>query len=194
MRQWDYNFCQIHVRGGIMAGRVIADEAGKIAEVYEKVIGKHFHGLKCLHFIYAFREDEKFDPQDGQFIMAETIKFNTKHRDLFGKDVLMEVHQETWENMLPLERERLAFHECLHVHVENEEGVTNMGELFTPKEDKQGRIMFKIQPHDVIIRRFKRELMYYGLAGDEKEVLNVLQEVAATEEAKQLGVDLAKKK
>ncbi len=135
----------------------------EIEVVFNRVIQNNpdFKNHDALNFCYCFRDEKKLNTS-GYSIQAQVSKFPVQIRDLFDKDVLVVICQETWNGMLPKDRERLAFHELCHISVK-EGGLGNS----EAKLDKHGRVAFDIVEHDIIIQTFDREVCEYGLTPDE---------------------------
>ena len=151
------------------------DDTGKIKKVFERVLEEYYEKLKILKFAYVFRDKEKFD--DGRLIAAEVGKLSNKDRDLWGYDVRVEVDEENWVKLDKEQKEKLAYHELMHVELEYDVDKDSGEETDDIKIDNEDRICFHMKPHDLCIIRFKKELKKYGLSEAEEEVLDFLKRV-----------------
>jgi len=151
------------------------DETGKIKKVFERVIEEHYEKLKILKFVYVWRDTEKMD--DGQVVHAEVFKLSNKDRDLWGYDVRVEVDENNWVKLDREHKERLAWHELYHIELEYEVDKESKEETEDVRIDSEDRICFHCKTHDLIIRRFKKELKKFGLSEDEEEVLDFLKRI-----------------
>ena len=169
--------------------RVIQDDTGVIEEVYIKCIQNEFKNLnKALKFIYAFRTDPKF--KEGQVVVASVTKMSPKLRDLFGVDVVVEVCKTCWDKQTKKERYRTAYHELKHVEVvlkNDNKGITKSN----IKLDNEGRVKFKMCPHDFQLKRFADELVKFGLSDNERKMIELMQK---TDELHQIKKKKRKKK
>jgi predicted metallopeptidase len=181
--------------------KYLKDKKEILIKAVNYTIKQHRPDLSYLSFATAWRTHPKYS--EGKLVAAEVIKFSTLHRDLHGKDVLLLVDKEIWKDLSKEEKKKLIFHELEHVVVEFEgqskkkkkkkweqEDLTAQ-EIFeslleernvdgTPKEDKEGRIKFKLVPHDLDLRRFRSELSIYGLSAEEEGMRNYLNHIAKT--------------
>lgn len=169
------------------------DMTGKLEKAVKFTIAKHRPELDCLNFLCVWRDKEKIS--DGQVVQAEVYKLSNKHRDIFGADVMLEVDINAWKARSKDEKKKLIFHELEHVKVEyeiageeDEEDVEqnlSAQQIFEnllkdekpegqPKRDKEGRVVFYIVPHDLEIKRFRSELLLFGLSPDEEAMRQYL--------------------
>ena len=148
------------------------DDSGELKEYFESVIAREFEELKFLNFVYVWCEDERTD-DDNRVIVCMVRKIGNRDRDIFGYDIAVEASQEEWDKLTEDDKFRIAFHECLHVHVKT---IMNDKKI-EPKRDKNGRVSFSIKEHDISLKRFKEELIKFGLSGEEKKVLHFLSKV-----------------
>ena len=151
------------------------DESGKVKKTFEAVIEEYFEKLKILKFVYVWRDGEKYS--DGQLIVAEIFKLSNKDRDLWSYDVRVEVDQMHWAKLDKEERRRLAYHELQHVELEYDVDKESGEDTDDIKMDSEERVCFHMRDHDLVIRRFRKELKKYGLSGEEEEMLDFLTRI-----------------
>lgn len=158
------------------------DKTGELDSVFSKVIANDFSVLKDLRFIYVFRNTPKND-EEGGLIEASVHKLSPRDRDVFNYDVCIEVDKDAWSEKDKKERRKLAYHELLHVKIDfiNEEAPD---EEKQPKLDKNDRVVFSLAKHDVVIKRFKKELLKFGLSEGEEKMRKFLNKVAKTFDSK----------
>lgn len=151
------------------------DEAGKIKKVFDKVIDEHYEELRVLKIVYVWRDTDKFD--DGQPIAAEVCKLSNKDRDLWGYDVRIEVAENIWTQLDKDAKYKLAYHELHHIELEYAIDKESGEETSDIKMDSDERVCFYIKNHDLIIKRFRKELKKFGLSEAEEEILDFLKRV-----------------
>lgn len=151
------------------------DTTDKIKKVFEDVLDEYFKRLKVLKFVYVWRDTEKFD--DGQLIIAEVCKLSNRDRDLWGYDVRVEVDENHWAKVSKEERRRIAYHELLHPKLEYEVDKESGDETDDVKLDAEDRVCFHMAEHDIVIKRFRKELKRFGLSEAEEEILDFLKRV-----------------
>lgn len=173
--------------------RHIKDET-VLPKMLEKVVKKYRPDLEEVKFLCCWRDEPRYD--DGLLVMADVARLSNRDRDLYGYDVRLTVDEGYWEKATLQEKEKLLFHELEHIQVElipdvgdEEESEENDEEesdkeptaeeifkqLLTPeiregepKRDKEGRIVVYVVGHDLDIRRFKSELIKFGLTNYEE--------------------------
>lgn len=151
------------------------DETGKIKKVFEEVMEQYFEPLKVLQFVYVWRDGDKFD--DGRPIAAEVFKLSNKDRDLWGYDVRVEVADVIWAKYDKEEKRRLAYHELLHIELEYEVDKESGEATDDIKTDSEDRTCFYMNDHDLVIKRFRKEIKKFGLSGEEEEILDFLKRI-----------------
>src|SRR5574343_132163 len=139
------------------------DETGKIKKVFEEVMEQYFESLKVLQFVYVWRDGDKFD--DGRPIAAEVFKLSNKDRDLWGYDVRVEVADVIWAKYDKEEKRRLAYHELLHIELEYEVDKESGEATDDINTDSEDRTCFYMNDHDLVIKRFRKEIKKFGLSG-----------------------------
>lgn len=112
---------------------------------------------------------------EGGLIAAEVSKVSNRDRDLYGFDIRVEVDTEYWKKCLKEEKFKLAYHELSHISpVFVTAGDPDSG----IKEDKEGRLKYKLLQHDIVIKRFKAELEEFGLSKEEERMRRTLNKIA----------------
>lgn len=141
----------------------IRDKSGEIKQMASAVVARYpeFRILSCLRFLWVWKlGDPEFDQKEGMPLEAVVRKLPNRERDVYGKDIEVRVHCDTWKSQTYDQRFRLIFHELLHIHVEQDEN-RNI------KIDDDGRVVFSIVPHDIVIRAFQREIEEFGVTAYE---------------------------
>jgi hypothetical protein len=152
-----------------MQTQFIKDESGELEKIFTKIIEEEFPLLKNARFLYTWRRDEKRD-EEGQVILASARKLQNRDRDVFAYDFNIEVWKEYWEKISEIEKEKLAFHELLHCRIK-------LDEYGAKTYDTNGRLSIFIEPHDIIIRKFKAEVVKYGLDEGDKNIISFYKSV-----------------
>jgi hypothetical protein len=135
------------------------DKSGKLKKVFDKVMKKYFPELLKAEFLFAFRNNDKFDDEE-QVIIAEARKIGSKERDLYGFDFDITVHHDTWTDSKEEMKYRIAFHELSHCGLKlDDEGV--------PKRDANDHLITEMIKHDIYIKSFKTEIEIFGLDGED---------------------------
>lgn len=148
--------------------KYVVDDTGALEKLFEEIMEKYFPGHKKLNYVYAWRDKEKY--KDGKLILAEVIRCSPRDRDLFGKDVRIVVCETNFPSKKHARR-KLAYHELKHIELVFKDN----GKV---KKDKEGRIVFKIVPHDLDIRRFEDELIKFGLDEGEEVIRKQLNAIS----------------
>lgn len=157
--------------------KLTIDKTGKLEKTFNKVVEKHFEELSVLKFVYAWRDKEKLD-EEGIPILAEVFKLPTKDRDLWNYDVRIEVDEERWQEKEKDEKRKVAYHELLHIILEYDEADPEKDRpVKTLKMDSENRVCFFITPHDIVIKRFEKEMRRYGLSDHEESVRRFLNKI-----------------
>jgi hypothetical protein len=144
------------------------DRKGIIEEIAAPMIAKHFTHLKGAKIIYTFRHPPKFDTGDEKFVAGSARSIPNKERDTYGFDFELCVAHEVWKRLSPEQRRRLLFHELCHMEI-------LIGEDMQPIMDEVGRLGTFIEPHDINIRSFKREIIRYGVDAADVDSVHFLK-------------------
>lgn len=131
------------------------DKSGHLEKIFRKV-KKEFPRLKPAKILYTFRSEPKYD-EEGKPVAGEARRLPNRERDLYGYDLEVCVHEDTWQSYGKKYRKQLAWHELRHCQVdyeENEDGT----ETTTPKKDAAGRISVWLDDHDINIKSFMDEI------------------------------------
>jgi len=164
--------------------KLIIDKSDEIELRFTKVMTKFFPEFEALKFIYVWRMEPKYTEED-QIVVASVTKMSNKDRDLWGYDVKVEVDKEAWSTMTMSDRLKTAFHELLHIKLlyeeSEEETETEKARVKDKtkniKLDKDDRVCFYMEGHDLVLNRFKRELQKFGLSSQEEEMRQFLNKV-----------------
>jgi hypothetical protein len=145
-----------------MGVKYIKDSSGKLEDIANKIIKKEpeYSLLKHLNILYIWREGKPRKDDGGNFIAAEVSILSKKINDIFNYDVQVEVCQDIWDKLSPSWRTRLLWHELYHIYVESEED--DSGKLI-PLKDPDGRIILRLNPHDISLKTFRAEIDKFGI-------------------------------
>ena len=147
------------------------DEIGSLEGYVKQAIREYkpFRILRNLNFLYTWKlGDPKYD-KDGLPIEASVKKLPTRERDLYGKDVELCVHFDSWDTLPKAQAYKLIFRTLLGIHVE-----VSGGEKLELVLDDDGRIIFHIVPPDIIIKMFSTELEKFGMPSRYKHTVRLL--------------------
>lgn len=162
--------------------KISIDKSGVLEKLIKELIKKLFPELGILNYLYTWRDTEKI--YEGQIVMSKVYKLSNKDRDLFDFDCRFEVDENMWNSLSKKEKYKLAFHELCHIKIECEheeedkDKDENENEGRLARVDKEGRIIFHIVPHDVILMRFKKELKKFGMDKNEDKMRRFLNKVS----------------
>lgn len=133
-----------------------------------------FWDLRHLRFLLTFRDEPRKD-EEKRIAAARVKILSPELRDLFGKDVNIEVCEPIWEDLDVRWRKRLIKHELRHVRIIfDEDAYADTGERI-PKTDKDGRIKASVEPHDLVLRTFEDDISEWGLSRAEFELIERLK-------------------
>lgn len=154
-----------------METQFVKDESGELEKIFSEIIEREFPLLEFARFLYTWRRDEKKD-EESQLVLASARKLQNRDRDVFAYDFNIEVWKEYWEGLSEVEKEKLAFHELNHCRIK-------LDEYGAKAYDTNGRLNIFLEPHDIIIRKFKAEVLKYGLDGGDKSIIAFYESVKA---------------
>lgn len=133
-----------------------------------------FWDLRHLKFLMTWRDEPRED-EEKRTVTARVKVLGPELRDLFGKDVQIEVCEPIWQDLSVRWRKRVIKHELRHVKITfDEEAFADTGER-VPKLDKQGRIKVSTVPHDLVIRTFEDDIAEWGLSQPEIDLIDRLK-------------------
>lgn len=133
-----------------------------------------FWDLRVLKFLMTFRDEPRKD--DEKRICAARVKvLSPELRDLFGKDIHIEVCEPIWTDLDARWRQRVIKHELRHVRISFDEDTFNDTGERVPKTDKEGRIKASVEPHDLVIRTFEADIAEWGLSQNEVDLIERLK-------------------
>lgn len=144
-----------------MARLVVKDKKKVLRALAKDLIEtkKRFRVLKEVHILYVWRLGDVPEYDDeGRAILATTRKLPARERDIYGYDTEIKVWRDGWKRINKKKQRRTMWHELNHIEVEQ-------GENFSVNRDDDGRIIFRIKQHDVVITTFEDELKKFGLQG-----------------------------
>jgi hypothetical protein len=133
-----------------------------------------FWDLRHLKFLMTWRDEPRKD--DEKRICAARVKvLSPELRDLFGKDVHIEVCEAIWTDLDARWRQRIVKHELRHVKIAFDEDAFNDNGQRVPRYDKEGRIKVSVEPHDLVIRTFEADIAEWGLSQNEVDLIERLR-------------------
>ena len=142
-----------------MARLVVKDKKKVLRALAHDLIStqKRFRILRELHILYVWRLGDVPEYDDeGRTIIAATRKLPVRERDIYGYDVEIKVWRDGWKRRNPKAQRRTMWHELNRIEVEQ-------GENFSVNKDDDGRIIFRLRQHDVVVTTFEDELKKFGL-------------------------------
>jgi len=132
-----------------------------------------FWDLRNLKFLMTWRDEPRKD-EEKRIAAARVKVLSPELRDLFGKDVNIEVCEPIWRQLSARWHRRIIKHELRHVRIVfDDEAFDETGER-VPKLDKEGRIRISIEPHDLVIRTFAADIEENGLSEEEYQAIRFL--------------------
>lgn len=133
-----------------------------------------FWDLRVLKFLMTMRDEPRKD-EEKRIAAARVKVLSPELRDLFGKDVNIEVCEPIWNDLTARWRQRVIKHELRHIRISfDEDAFADTGER-VPKVDKEGRIKVSVEPHDLVIRTFEADIAEWGLSQAEYDLIERLR-------------------
>lgn len=160
------------------------DETGEIRKYARQIIkaAKNTHvddlvttfwDLRRVKFLFTFRDEPRKD-EEKRFVSARVKVLSPELRDLFGKDVHIEICEPTWRQLTVRWKKRLVKHELRHVKIDwDDKHFEETGERLA-KTDKEGRLKVSIEPHDLVLRTFEDDIEEWGLSNVEFDLIRRL--------------------
>jgi len=152
----------------------VQDDHGTLEKAVKRVIQDHpqdFSLLTHLRFLYTYKLNEPQYDKDDQPIEGFVRKLPTRERDVYERDIELCVHFDSWRDKTKRQRYQLIYRQLLAIHIELEGG-----EDLRIVQDDDGRIIFRINPPDLVIRLFSKELAHFGIPSRYKGVMKRLTE------------------
>lgn len=126
-------------------------DSPELLAVGQQLVAMHHPDLSSINVGYLFRDSAPVSR--GRVTMGMTVKVDDRNHVYSGKDVLIEVGRDVWDQLDPELREVLIDHELSHIGVDlDEKGSTIL--------TANGRPRVFIKPHD--IEEFSIVLDRYG--------------------------------
>lgn len=133
-----------------------------------------FWDLRHLKFLMTMRDEPRKD-EEKRIAAARVKVLSPELRDLFGKDIHIEVCEPIWSDLDARWRYRVIKHELRHVRITfDDEAFGETGER-VPKTDKEGRIKASVEPHDLVLRTFEDDISEWGLSQGEFDLITRLK-------------------
>jgi hypothetical protein len=133
-----------------------------------------FWDLRHLKFLMTWRDEPRKD--DEKRICAARVRvLSPELRDLFGKDVHIEVCETIWQELSDRWKRRVVKHELRHIKITFDEDAFNDNGQRVPKCDKEGRLKVSTEPHDLVIRTFEDDIAEWGLSQSEVDLIERLK-------------------
>lgn len=133
-----------------------------------------FWDLRHLKFLMTLRDEPRKD-EEKRIAAARVKVLSPELRDLFGKDVNIEVCEPIWADLTTRWRQRIIKHELRHIRISFDEDAFNDNGQRVPKYDKEGRIKVSVEPHDLVIRTFEADIAEWGLSQAEVDLIERLK-------------------
>lgn len=152
-----------------MAVNYQVDDTGALKKMVLRVMHKHvkLRVITNLRFLFTWRLGDPEYDKESVPIIASVRKLPTRERDIYGNDVELRFNLDAWQRMSDKQRYRAIFHELLHIQIELDEHMRVIG-------DDDGRVVFHLANHDVLIRTFKEELELFGLPDEYVHTVDIL--------------------
>jgi hypothetical protein len=158
------------VGGEGVAKNYIQDATAELEKCTAFLIKRYkedFDALKNVKFLFVWKMGDPEYDDEKVALHAKVKMCPVRERDIYGKDVEMRVHLNSWMDMTKAQKTQLVYHELLHVRV-------LIDEDFELTYDDDGRLKIEIVPHDVVIKAFAREIEEYGLPSRYVQVVTEL--------------------
>lgn len=162
----------------------VQDDAGHIKRGVDRVIKNHpedFALLKYLRFLYTYKMNDPQYDKDDLPIEGFVRKLPNRERDIYERDVELCVHFDSWRDKTKRQRFQLIYRHLLSIRIE-----LDGGDPLQVVQDDDGRVVFRIDPPDLVVRLYSKELEKFGLPSKYKRVVKRLsgkEEPAAPKEA-----------
>lgn len=144
------------------------DKDNTIHQVFDKVVNANPDDFSFLienaKFIFTFRNKPTYD-EDGYEVAAYARRVANRERDIYGTDFEICVYAPLWEELSDKKRERLIYHELLHCRIDEDEDAPGI-----PAYDSEDRVSIYIEPHDLVVKTFQKEIETFGLEGHDLKV------------------------
>jgi hypothetical protein len=140
------------------------DKKKEIEKYAVALISTEFKHLKEAKFLYTFRHPPAFDSGDEKYVAGTCRSIGNKEKDVYGYDFEMCIASDVWKRLSKRQKTRLVYHELCHAEIEFDEDNK-------PMRDDLGRLVTYVEPHEISIRTFKREIKKYGI--DAQDVRDV---------------------
>ncbi len=133
-----------------------------------------FWDLRSLKFLMTWRDEPRKD-EEKRIAAARVKVLSPELRDLFGKDVNIEVCEPIWHDLTDRWKKRVIKHELRHIRITfDDDAYADTGER-VPKCDKEGRIKVSVEPHDLVLRTFEDDIAEWGLSQAEFDLIERLK-------------------
>ena len=133
-----------------------------------------FWDLRVLKFLMTWRDEPRKD-EEKRIAAARVKVLSPELRDLFGKDVNIEVCEPIWRDLTSRWRQRVIKHELRHIRITFDDDAYNDTGERVPKLDKEGRIKVSVEPHDLVMRTFEADIQEWGLSQAEFDLIERLK-------------------
>jgi Putative phage metallopeptidase len=154
--------------------RTWKDETGEIEKVAEELLGAdEFPLLEDVEtrILYAWVSPPEEEASTGRILEGKTRRLGARDRDLYGYDIAIIISIDLWKSKTPLERKKLMWHELNHIMVEEDK---KKGCI---KQDKAGRVVYKLRKHDLNLERFAGEIVKFGADEFERAFAGTLSQI-----------------
>lgn len=152
----------------------LQDDAGHLQRAVERVIKDHeqdFALLRYLRFLYTYKMNDPQYDKDDQPIEGFVRKLPNRERDIYERDAEICVHFDSWRDKTKRQRYQLIYRQLLSIRIE-----LDGGDPLQVVQDDDGRVIFRIDPPDLVVRLYSKELEKFGLPTKYKRVVKRLSE------------------
>lgn len=161
----------------------LQDDAGHLQRAVERVIKDHeqdFALLRFLRFLYTYKMNDPQYDKDDQPIEGFVRKLPNRERDIYERDAEICVHFDSWRDKTKRQRYQLIYRQLLSIRIE-----LDGGDPLQVVQDDDGRVIFRIDPPDLVVRLYSKELEKFGLPTKYKRVVKRLSGKEASEAPKE---------
>ena len=150
----------------------LQDDSGHLQRAVERVIKDHeadFQLLRFLRFLYTYKMNDPQYDKDDQPIEGFVRKLPNRERDIYERDAEICVHFDSWRDKTKKQRYQLIYRQLLSIRIE-----LDGGDPLQVVQDDDGRVIFRIDPPDLVVRLYTKELEKFGLPTKYKRVVKRL--------------------
>jgi hypothetical protein len=117
------------------------EDAERIHPLIAELVKDHHSHLSAARIGAAWRRKLKRD-KDGLLVLGKCKKASDCDREFHDLDFVIILNQEAWSMLNDAQRRALVDHELMHANVARDK-------YGSPKEDVNGRAVYRVRKHDV---------------------------------------------